>query len=60
MLSSLLDSILFVGEIPRTKLNLTRLKTVRDKSIKVTNDCSDDVSRINFALDIATSPESHE
>lgn len=41
----------------RTKLNLTRLKTVRERSISVSKlrNCED--TRINDALDMATSPE---
>ena len=38
-----------------TKLNLTRLKTFRDRSVNVRMLCKFDLTRMNEALEIATS-----
>ena len=48
--------IIYTNFNPRTKLNLTLLNTLRDRSINVTIDWRFDWTRMKEALEIATSP----
>jgi hypothetical protein len=47
-------------DLGHTKLNLTRLKTVRDRSINVSKDHKEDVRRMNLALEMAMSPKNRK
>jgi hypothetical protein len=52
--------VLEQDDFRHTKLNLTRLKTVRDRSVSVSKHSREDVRRMNFALEIAISPENRQ